>query len=1725
MLTFEDLVAQCEEIVSFEENLSGTDSSRYNLSAIEADEEEVRLLWAAWKQAHKNCISDTECYKKNREVIKTKRKLAHESYIKCVSTLGEWKEKIKANPISAKSSSSSITVPPCDTEFFHGDYVSWPSFRDLFTAIYINNKKLSAVEKLYHLFQKTSGEAREINRHIPLTAEGFSIAWDNLKNQYENKRILINSQLRNLFNLTPCGQESANGLKRLQRDVTNCISVLELYKIDVKSWDPIFVYQCSTKMPKLTLSLWEQSLVNKTEMPRWEDLNKFLTERFQALESVSDITGSIGSQLSQNSRPKFNQYDNSKKFKVHHTKVNESKCSLCKGTHSLKSCPKFLNMEFRNRLNVVRKENRCINCLAQGHRAVDCRSSACSKCNLKHHILMHKNKSPQNNVSNTNENRNLPQSSTTNNGVQDDEPSTSSNARAFHTSVSNRTMLATALINILKNGVAYKARALIDPCSDDTFISSRLQKTLKLPTNSVSADISGLGGEFLTKCSKIAFLKIGSRKNESFSLELEALVVPDITGNIPTHSIENSCIEKIPKMDLADPTFYESGPVDILLGGNIYPMILLNGVQKGILGSLIAQETVFGWILTGPTENSTQRRMIRVSHCTRVSLQDQLAKFWTIEEVPKKCKLSFEDKKCEEIFRSTTVRCPDGRYTVNLPFRSDLPFTLASDSSRYIALSQFLRNEASLIRKPEHKSEYDKVILEYLSLGHMEKVDRPLSSNGTYFYLPHHGIFKPDRTTTKLRIVFNASCASSNGKSLNDMLYVGPTLQKDIVSLVLNWRLYRFVFNADISKMYRQIWVNSNHASYQRILFRSSPNEEITDYQLKTVTFGINCAPYLALRTLLKLAEDEENNFPLGSKILRENMYVDDALVGVHTVDEGLKARDELIGILNSAGFELRKWTSNSKNILDGIPREHLLRDDFLEFHDKSSAKTLGIRWNASSDCFYFVMDKIEERNSYTKRQVLSIIAKIFDPLGWLSPIVVRAKILMQKLWLDDIGWDDPLKPLTLISWKNFVSDSKGIDDICIPRWVKYSPECSVQVHGFCDSSELAYAATLYLRIEIGNQIYTNLLVSKSRVAPLKKMSLPRLELCGALLLSELVDSILPQMKIPKTNLFAWSDSTIVLCWLRKLPHTWTTFVANRVAIIQEKVCNNWRHVPTADNPSDLATRGRTPLELKDCSLWWHGPIWLKEKENEWPSNISIPDTTVESKPIKAHVARSTIEEDILERLSCLSRAIHVISYMFRFFRRTHLSHKTKYKFESVRLSAKELRFTRLRLMSLSQRIYFSSEYDCLMRKQNLPSGSSLLSLTPFLDKDQLIRANGRLGSTTALSYHERHPVILAYQSYFAKLYVALVHKLTNHGGVQLTLATTRLECWIIKGRNLVKAHYRRCKECIIAQQKRQSQIMAALPQERTTFNRPFSTSGVDFAGPFEIKTFNGRGCRISKGYICLFVCFVTKAIHLEPVSDLSTSAFLAALARFVSRRGCPRHIYSDNGKNFVGADRELRRNFARTVSELKDEAVTRYGHQQLQWHFIPASSPHMGGLWEAGVKSCKNHLKKMSGQIRHTFEEFATILATIESCLNSRPLTPISDNIDDFGALSPGHFLIGGSLLSPAEPEESANNTSLLNRWRRLKLIQQEFCRRWKAEYLKELHKRTKWKNSQEDLKINDLVVLRHEALAPNDWRLGRVIKLHHGRDNRVRVVDLRTQNGIISRPIHKLVLLPRSQ
>ncbi|XP_069965822.1 uncharacterized protein [Bactrocera oleae] len=823
--------------------------------------------------------------------------------------------------------------------------------------------------------------------------------------------------------------------------------------------------------------------------------------------------------------------------------------------------------------------------------------------------------------------------------------STENKTQDPHNSSRKQVLLGTAIVQVSYKGQLYTARALIDSGSEATFISEKLHRKLDIPTFKKNAQVTGLNNTVSATATKTCELTLRSPTKREFKITTHAFILKTLTDNLPTHSLDRIISNKEFGFSLADPHFYKPRPVDILIGSDLYPQIILSGVQRNVLGSLLAQETKFGWILSGPTPEKPISPSI-LSFFNKTTPDKLLTQFWEVEEVPKKPLPSTSDILCEQHYQKTTRRHSTGRYVVTLPFKT--PEKIDLGNSRHIALAQYLRNEKSLSRKPEIKTDHDKAINEYLELGHMTKIEYDPAENTKTYYLPHHAVIKPDRLTTQLRVVFNASCPSSNRNSLNDVLHTGPILQADLVILVVKCRMFRIVFNADIQKMYRQILVESKHTPFQRILYRRSPNDPIEDFELQTVTFGINCAPYLAIRTLLKLADDVQETHPLAAEILRNGMYVDDVLAGAHDVANAKMARNELTSSLESAGFALRKWTSNDPKVLSGISQEHLLDTNLLSLPESNSTKSLGIRWNAKKDAFFFVINPIHDKTSFTKREVLSIIAKLFDPAGWLSPVVVTAKIIMQQIWLDKSDWDESLKPLTLHHWKTFIKDYETLNLIEIPQWTHFSTSAIINFHGFSDASVKAYAANLYISVSTNTNTWTTLLIFKTRVSPIKSISLPRLELCGAVLLANLVDATLPQLNITQYRTHLWTDSTIVLSWLSKPPCSWTTFVSHRVATIAEKVgTENWRHIESQDNPADLGSRGCTPLEMVNNDLWWHGPQWLKLNPKHWPITQKSIDTTLELRPIKTFV--NTTQEDILDRFSSLPKAIRVIAYLFRF--------------------------------------------------------------------------------------------------------------------------------------------------------------------------------------------------------------------------------------------------------------------------------------------------------------------------------------------------------------------------------------------------------------------------------------------------------------------------------------------
>ncbi|XP_046598464.1 uncharacterized protein LOC124294924 isoform X2 [Neodiprion lecontei] len=784
----------------------------------------------------------------------------------------------------------------------------------------------------------------------------------------------------------------------------------------------------------------------------------------------------------------------------------------------------------------------------------------------------------------------------------------------------------------------------------------------------------------------------------------------------------------------------------------------------------------------------------------------------------------------------------------------------------------------------------------------------------------------------------------------------------------------------------------------------------------------------------------------------------------------------------------------------------------------------LGVGWNPHHDVFQFNYHLAEDPPA-TKRAILSEIARLYDPLGFLAPIIIKAKVIMQELWLEKLGWDDQLAPTQLHKWTVFRADLTNLANLRVNRWINLKENVSAELHGFSDASQLAMAAVVYLKVtDLQGNSSVALLCSKTQVAPLKPLTIPRLELNAAVLLTRLTLYVRKTLNLEQIPIYLWTDSAVTLAWIQSQPSRWKTYVRNRVAKIQDTLPGSrWTFIAGKSNPADCASRGLSVGKLLKHPLWWSGPKWLSLSQENWPT-IEPPATTATHQEERPGLTFMTFAKTdshplqiLLERFSRWVSLVRTLGICLRAISRMK---KVPQSSLATPLSAGDLEPAKWLLVKYTQGQYFSSELKLLSDGGFLPKNHPLAKLTPFVDYHGILRVGGRL-KNSLLDSQQKNPAILPRYSLLTSLLIDHAHKRNFHGGTQLTLAALRQSYWIIGGRVPVRSHILRCVVCARHRGVRAQQLMGQLPPSRVTPARAFLHTGLDYAGPVTLKTFQGRGAKTYKGWIAVFVCFTTSAIHLELVTDYSTGAFIAAYRRFASRRGVCHTIYSDCGTNFVGADATLRAEFAsgsKSLGELSHLLAT----DGTTWKFNPPGAPHFGGKWEAAVKSIKFHLTRTIGEHLMTYEQLTTVLTQIEAVVNSRPLAPLSEDPADLEPLTPGHFLIGEPLTAVPEPSLPSTTESTLTGYKLLQQLLQQFWRRWSNEVLQRHQGISKWHRASNDIKVGSLVLLTDERFPPTKWPLARVIAIHPGKDGHTRVVTLKTATTELTRPIAKLCVLP---
>ena len=1642
-------------------------------------------------------------------------------------------------------------LPKTDMPTYDGDPKAWRKFWERFTQRLSMYPDLPASEKIAQLEQAIKPlDGKALISAPKGTEEEYFECVKALQQRYDQPKKIYRTYVHETFeHSTP---HTRRGLYALSTRLQDAMNGLTLYGgTDAGS---VMVAAAEKGLNKKTMLEWSAHTAKEKLVPTMKVFREFLIMKAEELdeEDVFHKPPSAPSRPHNAVPPRtYNPGRKAPHPTVLYTRESSSGCKLCSDIyHVLFQCPDFKGLTVEQRQTTAQRLKVCTNCLGSDHQTRSCLSKrSCRTCGRKHHTLLHRRdhqplaaqyqqpQAPyyppqpvqQHSLRQAQHYQQQPPQQT---GPTAQQPATlvsTTDPACNTTSTSTAMILGTCVTTIESQGRQHKARALLDNGSCLTFITTRMVNSLKMRKIVESTAVSGFQ-QTATPISKykVEFsLRIPSG-SVTVLIPIQAVVVDVITGDLPSSVL--TIVRQSPFLSglpLADPGFDKPGRIDLLLGVNVLPRVMLEGRTHSTDYSMSATRSVYGWVITG-TCNS-DNHVPRSHHCLKTQVdqqtQDVLINFWKVEDVSSSSASQTQDEVTAlEHFKTTHTRQTDGRYVVKLPRKADV---LDLGCSREQARRRYLQNEKSLTRKGT-LPDFINAVLDYAERGHSERVpaaDMLKPANETY-YLPMHGVVKESSTTTKLRVVFDASARSSSGVSLNDQLLPGPNLYPHLTSIIISFRQHRIGMTGDISKMFREVGLHRAERDFHRYLVKGE-DQSLQDWRMTRLTFGVTSSPFIATQVLHQVAADYSDEFPTAAAIIRSRFYVDDVLTGADTLEEAAHIRVELNQLLQKACMTLRKWRTNSTGLLESIPEE-LREKEVIQLISAPGEcqKALGVHWDTERDTLHIATPDIVPLTGPTKRQIASNVAKTFDLLGWFAPSVVILKILLQSLWKLGMTWDEPVAEDLAAVWRNWQTELHYITEHPIPRFY-YHPDkikMQVQLHGFSDASNLAYGGVVYLRTLYQDTTVTvSLINAKTKVAPLSPVgTTPRLELCGAQVLSKLLITAMEALDIPLQDVFAWSDSTIVLCWLYMPPERLNTYVSNRVGDTVARIpAQHWRHVPTASNPADLASRGVSPKELVINDLWWQGPDWLLQSPEIWPSRTDWKKKNRDLPELRSVVMTVGPPEDtLIERFSSYSRLLRIVTWCMRFV--FNLRQRVEERRLNSLLTPQELRRVELIFLRQSQSRSFLEEKNCLQNGRDIPRRSTLLQRRPFLDADGLLRVGGRL-RRLELNDGQKHPVILHQKDHLTTLIARQVHNQNMHVGPTGLMGILSITYHILGAKQLVKDISKACITCQKSYARTTDQLMGQLPPCRATPAPPFTATGADFAGPFTLRKGHTRKPVLIKGYVCLFICLTTKSVHLELVMDLSTESFLAAFRRFVSRRGLPSTFITDNGTNFVGARRELEGMYKLLSTQAAQESVSQYlSNNQIVWSHSPARSPHFGGIWEAGVKQMKALLHKHLGTQRLTSEEFSTVIIEVEAILNSRPLTPLdSAPLDGSQVLTPGHFLVGRSLKAlPTRPDVNSKITSL-RRWNLCQRLTQDLWDRWSQDYLKQLQQFHHWKHPKRLVKVGDIVLLKDSELFNRSWPLARVEQVHPGADGLVRVVTLRTEKGSYKRAVTRLVPL----
>ena len=1596
-------------------------------------------------------------------------------------------------------------------DVFSGHPESYPMWKASFNTL-IGKHDIGHDEKMFYLKQYTSGEARSAIESLFLcpSKESYDAALKILEDRFGNTS-LVSAAFRNKLDSWPkISERDGKGLQKFSDYLNQICVVKESYK-SLKILDDEFENKkILKKLPTWLVQKWIEKVVNSKEFPTFDQFSAFISDRAKVENHAlwdSQLPASHSSKSQTQHAVKGNPTESGHNHahvlqasrpagdtltKVtptdHRSKSKSRSCPVCSAVgHKAADCCVFINKSLADRKSIIREKKMCFGCLNPGHRSSECRSRhTCLICNKRHPTTLHDyeaNKSNEKKVT---------------------------FALLTDSACHNRitTMVVPVIVRHPTSDKEALVYALLDTQSNTNFVTNEVVNMLEISGKTTSLNLSTMNGRTQIPTERIDSLEIRGVLEDKY-IDISSCFtrdsIPCSRESIPTNDI----LKNHPNFsEIKLPPYYKDAPIGLLIGYHctevMRPLKVIPGVKDGIFG----WKTCIGWCVVGGAAGAADcmddcmddsmdeigrshvlRGCIALLSDCREIMSDSSDDCSTLSTVLPGMEDSYsaDDVKFMKIMSTQTTQRNDRHYEAPLPLKSEeaLPF------NRSVAQKRLTSLKSKFERDPEYFDKYKSVMEELIENNFAEPVPHnDLSPVGRTCYIPHHGVMQGP----KLRVVYDAS-SKCRGVSLNDRLLQGPNQTNLLLGILLRFRLEPIALACDVQKMFYQFIVKPNDRDLLRFLWweDSDFNKNIVDLRMRAHIFGAASSPGVATYCLRKIASDHgSKHSPAASEFVSRDFYVDDGLTSLPTPSKACALFKETQHLLKEGGLRLHKVISNSAEVMEGVPLEDRAPIDESNLH-----KMLGILWNVITDDFCFRLDFVQAEGM-NRKGLLSSVHKFYDPHGCISPLVHQGKLILQQTCRENYDWNDSLSGPILNDLERWCSTLQDIGSVTVPRRIKGDVCHSPELHHFSDASATGYAACSYLRYrdEHGNWQVT-FLIGKCRVAPLKPvLTIPRLELVGAVLCVKLASQLRRELPLSCEEYF-WTDSTVVLGYIKNTAARFKVFVANRVQSIHDgSEPHQWHHVSGLENTAaDSGSRGVW------SEVWLRGPDFLREEalpieDDDFP--IQNDDTEVRTLSCNSHEDE---EEMKIHTFKNWYGTMKVWAWILRFVSNCRRGTLKK----TGELTVDEIEYAKVKTISMVQRSHFAKEHSVLARRGKLPRSSPLQKLDVFLDQDGLLRIGGRMRLST-LSEELKHPVVLPAASDITAMVIQHYHEKTHHQGRGITCNEIRSHgFWIISLHRLVKKLIHACVVCSRLRGKPCEQKMADLPPDRLSPSGPFTYCGCDTFGPFSVKS----GRRQVKRWGVIHTCLVSRAVHIEVVHSLSTDSFINAFRRFQALRGPVRMLRCDNGTNFVGAKGDL----------------TKMG---CDMEFNPPDSSHRGGVFERMIGAARRVIEGVL--VEHAAqlddEGLLTVMAEASAVINSRPLS-VTDASDpnSLEPLTPNHLLTMKSKVIPKLPESldtSRPDLYASRQWRRCQYLIDLFWTRWKREIIQIHLPRSKWTVPRPNIKVGDVVLVVDEQNHRSFWKMARVIDAHKSADGLVRSARVRmADRSELERPVQKLVHL----